>query len=413
MNSNAMLGDFSSTEVKEAISNAMLLSLNDKDGKAVDPNSTMGRVSAFMQMEKNKAQAISALSKTKKFAGHADNIVTEIYSAEDNIFRLAMFLKTAADISAQTGKAPTQADLEQAGNIARAAFLDYDIDAKAVRIARQTVLPFVSWAYAVTPLIGRMAVHQPWKIANVLLAYTVMEHILQEIGGGDDEDERLRSVAPEYIRERMFGGFGPFMHVRLPFLGDDKNPVYYRLGDYIPMASLARGQGPNAFMGIDWWPSFASPTGPFVSTILALVGGVDPFMGKPLSPPTDTAWEKFVDRAKYMGGQFTPNIPLVNPTTWSKVDEIVKGRSDRSENYGALQMARYAGLKMYDYNVDQAVVAQGRAYKAIMGEYQREIGTLRRAEARFENPDWEAFRTKQDELLVRMREELKKLKGEE
>ena len=412
MNSNAMLGDFSSTEVKEAISNAMILSLKDSDAKAADPDSTIGRVSAYMQMEKRKAQAMTTLSKTKKFAGHVDNMVTELYSAEDNIFRLAMFLKTAADISAQTGKAPTQSDLDQAGNVARAAFLDYDIDAKAVKIARQTVLPFVSWAYAIIPVVSRMAVHQPWKLANVMLAYTVMEHLLQEMGGGDDEDERLRSIAPEYIRERMFGGIGPYMHVRLPFLGDDKNPVYYRLGDYIPMAALARGQGPNAFMGVDWWPSFATPTGPFVSTLLALVGGVDPYTGKAIAAPTDTTWENLVKRAKYMQGQFTPNIPYVNATTWDKIDEIVKGRVDRTENYAALQMARYAGLKMYDYNVDQAAISQSKASRAIMSEYKQEIGKLRRAEARYESPDWEAFKLRQDELLIRMREEMAKAKGD-
>lgn len=413
MNSNAMLGDFSSSEVKEAISTAMISSLQDAEGKAIDPNSTMGRVSAYMNMEKNKAVAMQALAKTKKFANHTDNMVTELYSAEDNIFRLAMFLKTAADISAQTGKAPTQADLDQAGNVARAAFLDYDIDAKAVKIARQTVMPFVSWTYAIIPLVARMAVHQPWKIANVMLAYTIIEHLLQEAAGGEEEDERLRKVGPEYIRDRMFGGLGPYMHVRLPFLGDDKNPVYYRLGDYIPMAALARGQGPNAFMGIDWWPSFATPTGPFVSAILAMVGGVDPYTGKPISPPTDDTLESLWKRSKYVASQMVlPPWASIDETASKKMDAILKGRTDRTENYAALQMARYAGLKLYDYNVDQAKVAQTRAAKAIMSEYKREIGKLRRAEARFENPDWEAFREKQDDLLLRMREEMAKAKGD-
>ena len=413
MNSNAMLGDFSSSEVKEAISTAMISSLQDAEGKAIDPNSTMGRVSAYMNMEKNKAVAMKALAKTKKFANHTDNMVTELYSAEDNIFRLAMFLKTAADISAQTGKAPTQADLDQAGNVARAAFLDYDIDAKAVKIARQTVMPFVSWTYAIIPLVARMAVHQPWKIANVMLAYTIIEHLLQEAAGGEEEDERLRKVGPEYIRDRMFGGLGPYMHVRLPFLGDDKNPVYYRLGDYIPMAALARGQGPNAFMGIDWWPSFATPTGPFVSAILAMVGGVDPYTGKPISSPTDDTLESLWKRSKYVASQMVlPPWASIDETASKKMDAILKGRTDRTENYAALQMARYAGLKLYDYNVDQAKVAQTRAAKAIMSEYKREIGKLRRAEARFENPDWEAFREKQDDLLLRMREEMAKAKGD-
>jgi hypothetical protein len=189
--------------------------------------------------------------------------------------------------------------------------------------------------------------------------------------------------------------------------------VYYRLGDYIPMAALARGQGPNAFMGIDWWPSFATPTGPFVSAILAMVGGVDPYTGKPISSPTDDTLESLWKRSRYVASQMVlPPWASIDETASKKMDAILKGRTDRTENYAALQMARYAGLKLYDYNVNQAKVAQTRAAKAIMSEYKREIGKLRRAEARFENPDWEAFREKQDDLLLRMREEMAKAKGD-
>lgn len=400
MNSNAMLGDFSSAEVKEALHDAMVKSLREGASPSV-----LGRVATWFGYERSKAEAIKRLVGSK--LDRADQIVTEVYSAEDNVFRLAAFMKFAADSAAQNGTP----DLQGAGNFAREAFLDYDIDSKAVRIARQTVLPFVSWTYAIIPVLGRIAVHKPWQLANYLLAYMIIEHALQEMGGGDDEDERARKVGPEYVRERMFG-YGPYMHVRVPFLGDDKNPVYYRLGDYNPMASLARGL-PNGFMGQDWWPSAATPTGPLMSFALAAVGGIDPYTGKPLSPPTDTQWEKFADRAKYMAGQFMPNYPI-NPSQWDKVAEISKGgRTDRTDNYAALQMARWAGLKVYDYNVDAAAVAQSRAAKAVMSEYKQEIGKLRRAEARLETPDWDAFREKQAELLQRMREEMAKAKGEE
>jgi len=415
VNSNAMLGDFSSVEVKQALSDALMASVKETSGKKMDPDSTIGRVASFMQMEKNKSMALKALTATGKYAKRADHAITEMYAAEDNIFRLALFLKSAADISAQTGKAPTQADLATAGNMAREGFLDYDIDAKAVKIARQTVLPFVSWTYAIIPVISRMAVHQPWKIANVLLAYTVMEHLLQEMGGGDEEDERLRKVGPEYIRERMFfGKFGPYVHVRIPFLGDDNNPVYYRLGDYMPMTALTRGQGPNAFLGQEWWPSAATPTGPYVSTILAAVAGVDPYTGKPLGSPTDTQLEALITRAKYLGSQLIlPPWASLDDNAMDKLKAITNQRTDRTENFAALQMARFAGLKLYDYNVDQAAVAQQRAARAIMSEFKQEIGKLRRAEARFENPDWETFKLRQDELLIRMREEMAKAKGEE
>jgi hypothetical protein len=406
MNSNASQGDFSSTEVKKALYDAMEKTVSG------DTTSLTARLAAFAKLEKSKAEAVEKLvGKAGNVAERIDRVATELYSAEDNVFRLAAFLKFAADRAAQnsTGVA-SNADLQAAGDHAREAFLDYDIDSKAVRIGRQTVLPFISWTYAIIPVLGRIAVHQPWKIANLMLAYAILEHVMQEVAGGDEEDERLRRAAPEQFRERMFG-FGPYMHIRIPFLGSDKQPVYYKLGDYIPMSGLTRTQ-PNGLLGQDWFPSSITPTGPFVSTIAAAVLGVDPYTGRALSSPTDTNWEKFSDRAKAVGGQFVPQVG-VDLLRWDRVDDIIKGRTDKPANFEAMQMARWAGLKLYEFDVAESGAQQARAAKAIMTEYQTEIRKIARAEARYERPDWDSFNQRQAELIERMTEKMAKAKGEE
>jgi hypothetical protein len=406
MNSNASQGDFSSTEVKKALYDAM--------EKTVSGNTTSltARLAAFAKLEKSKAEAVEKLvGKAGNVAERIDRVATELYSAEDNVFRLAAFLKFAADRAAQnsTGVA-SNADLQAAGDHAREAFLDYDIDSKAVRIGRQTVLPFISWTYAIIPVLGRIAVHQPWKIANLMLAYAILEHVMQEVAGGDEEDEKLRKAAPEQFRERMFG-FGPYMHIRIPFLGSDKQPVYYKLGDYIPMSGLTRTQ-PNGLLGQDWYPSSITPTGPFVSTVAAAVLGVDPYTGRELSTPTDSNWEKFADRAKAVGGQFVPQVG-VDLLRWDRVNDIVKGRADKAANFEAMQMARWAGLKLYEFDVAESGAQQARAARAIMTEYQTEIRKIARAEARYERPDWDSFNQRQAELIKRMTEKMAKAKGEE
>jgi hypothetical protein len=403
MSSHASQGDFSSTEVKKALYDAMEKSITG------DTESLTARLAAFAKFDKAKAEAAVKYAQGK--VERADQFATEVYAAEDNVFRLAAFLKFAADKASQnsTGTA-SKADLQAAGDFAREAFLDYDIDSKAVRIGRQTVLPFISWTYAIIPVLGRIAVHQPWKIANLLLAYTILEHVMQEVAGGDEEDEKLRKTAPEQYRERMFG-FGPYMHIRIPFLGSDKQPVYYKLGDYIPMAGLTRTQ-PNGLMGQDWFPSSVTPTGPFVSTIASAVLGVDSYTGKPLSSPTDSNWEKFIDRSKAVTGQFLPQVG-VDLLKWDRVADIAKGRQDKAENFEAMQMARWAGLKLYEFDVAESQAQQSRAAKAIMTEYQKEIRKVARAEARYERPDWESFNKRQTELLARMQTEVAKAKGEE
>lgn len=405
MNSNAMVGDFSAAEVKQALYEAMKTSLDDGQPTIA------GRLAAFAKLEKAKAQAAEKLSKAGEYAGRADELMTATYAAEDNVFRLAAFLKRAADLAAQRGDGrPTQEDLQKAGDFARWAFLDYDIDSRAVRLARQSVLPFISWTYAVIPVLAKVAVHQPWKIANVLLAYAILEHVMQEVMGGDEEDERLRKAGPEYVRDRMFGfGFGPYVHIRLPF-GDDKNPVYYRLGDYMPWTNVARGQ-PNGFMGQDWFPSAITPTGPFVSTVLTAMAGVDPYFGKPLNPPTDSMWQVFLTRSREMLGQAAPPV-LLDLARGERLADMVKGRVDKPGGFETLQMARWLGLKAYSFNEDQGKAAQSKAAGAITAEYRKELGRVRRAEARYEDPDWEGLAEKQRELLARLQDELDELRGE-
>ena len=59
---------------------------------------------------------------------------TQLYAAGDNIFRLAAFIKTAGDMASKENlKVPNQRMFEEAGNFARYAFLDYDIDAPAAK----------------------------------------------------------------------------------------------------------------------------------------------------------------------------------------------------------------------------------------------------------------------------------------
>jgi hypothetical protein len=232
-------------------------------------------------------------------------------------------------------------------------------------------------------------------------------------GDDDEEDEAKRKVGPEWARDRLLMGYGPHASIRVPFMGDDKNPVFYNVGKYMVPSSFG-DRVPNGFMGQDWWPSFITPGGPFISAAVAVVGGVDPFNASPLSPPTASNWEALAARAKYMQSLFVPNVPVpfLAQREFEKMQEQL-GRTDKTDNHAELYFARLAGLRLQDYNVDQAKITQFRAAKAIMGEYKQEIGKLRRAEARLENPDWDAFREKQTELLQRMQEEMAKARGEE
>lgn len=401
MDSGAMLGDYSSAEVKQSLYDAWRANMDNQS-----ETSLMKRLAAWSNYEKSKSQKLVQLA--KKAGKTLDDIATETYAAEDNVFRLAAFLTKVGDLQAEQRKATATPDMfRTAGNFARTAFLDYDIDSKAVQVLRQSFLPFVSWAYAITPVLARMALHQPWKIANVVMAYYLIEAAMAAMAGGDDEEERKRDPK---LRERLFAGFGPHMYIRLPF-GDSSNPVYYKLGDYVPFASLTKGL-PNGLMGQSWIPSFVSPSGPLVSGIIGLVAGVDPYTGKPIHQPTDTDWDKFVNASKFAYDTAMP--PAVSSRNWEKARDVLSGKTTEiGKEPSSLVFARMLGLKMYDFDEDESAATQSKALKAIKRDFKAAMNRAKKDEYRNGYPDYEALDEELGTLQERMDERIEELYGEE
>ena len=401
-NSGALLGDYSSSEVKQALYDAWKANMSpDND------TSLIRRMTGFAGYEKAKSSALVKLA--GKGAEQLDKVAMEAYAAEDNIFRLAAFLTKAADLQTMRGEAAaSEQTMRDAGQFAKEAFLDYDIDSKAVRVLRQSVMPFISWTYAITPVLARIALHQPWKLANVLMAYYLLERGMALMGGDDDEEQR--KVGPEYVRDRMWG-FGPYMHVRIPFLGNDQNPVYYRLGDYFPMATLFKSL-PNGPAGQSWIPSAITPSGPFVSAIVGLVAGVDPYTGKGIHEATDTDLDKLWNSTKYAYDIAMP--PAVSSRNLARAGDVLSGTTGVT---GALPsgyvFARMMGLKLYDYNVDESQAMQEFAAARIEREFKMAMTKAKREEMRKGVPDYAALDEELAELERRMEERIAAARGGE
>ena len=404
MNSGAMLGNFSSAEVKQSLYDAWKENMNP-----ANDNSLLKRLAAFTNYEKSKAQRVVQLA--TKLGKKADTYATELYAAEDNVFRLAAFLTKAGDLQVRdktTTATPEQ--LRAAGDFARKAFLDYDIDSKAVRILRQSVVPFISWPYAVAPVLGRIALHQPWKIANILMAYYLLEVGMAAMGDGDDEE--LRKAGPEYMRERMFfGSFGPRMFVRIPFMGDAENPVYYKLGDYVPFASMTKGL-PNGLFGQSWIPSAITPSGPLVSAISGLLLGVDPYTGKDIHKPTDSEWDKLINSGKFAYDTVMP--PAVSSANLGKVKDIAQEKQGiTGKEPSNLVFARMLGLKLYDYNVEESLAIQDKVVKGVERDFKAAMRKAKQEEYRKGYPDYEALDAELDKLQERMDKRIAEIRGEE
>ena len=392
--SGAVLGQFSSSEVKKTV--------YDKLNQAITPDSDSSYIT--------KLKTFSSYERAKAQLAKYDSKASEIYAAEDNVFRLAAFLNTAGNIQLRDGSKSLDAkQLEEAGLAGRKMFLDYDIDARAIRAMRQSFMPFISWSYAIMPVLGRIAIEKPWAMANVLMTYALMQAAL---GGGEEEEEK-RKMAPDYLRDRAWGGLGPYMHMRLPFLGDDENPVYFNLGKYIPMFTLFQPPpGETKLAGQEWVPGFATPSGPLV-TLLSAMNGFDPFTGKPMHDPTDTQWDKLVNTGKAVYNTMAP--AAVNANFWKNVGDLAEGATGPTGvEKSALFLARnLGGLGLYQFNVDESAFYQRKEVKNLKREFNTAIAKAKRAEYSKGYPDYEALDAELDDLRTRLQEEIAKARGEE
>jgi hypothetical protein len=403
MNSGAMLGDFSSIEVKRSLYEAYKASAATNE-----PTGVYDQLRGWASTELAKRDK---LAKWVKEGGKTDDRITAFYAAEDNAFRLAAFLSKAGEIATTKGKTYlTPTEFKKAGDYARFAFLDYDIDSKAVKVMRQSVLPFVSWSYAIMPVLGHIALHKPWKLVNVLLAYSILDAAM-----GGDEDDEVRKGGPEKFQSRLWG-VGPHAYIRLPGLGDDQNPVYFKLGAYIPTGNWFDKQ-PQGFLGINNWPQPVSPGGPFTNAIIGLMGGVDPYTGKPLSAPTDSTWEEVGDRAKFMAQTFTP--PWA-PTAADVATKAMGGQGKpelgiTGNPVGNLDAAqKFLGLQVHSFNTIEAGAVQAMAVRGINAEFDKEVAKMRRLSSQYKDlaEAQIAFNARRDELLQRRDEWIRDLKGE-
>lgn len=400
--SGAVLGQFTNTEAKKFITQRLAENIRPENDRSL-----LEKLGAWAGVERDTEQLLARAARAGKLT---DNFFTEVYAAGDNVFRLAAFLNTAGNIQAAAGaQSLTDAQIREAGLAARKLFLDYDIDARWVRAARQSFLPFVSWAYAITPVLGRLAIEKPWTMVNMMAALGIMGSMLD---GGDDE---WRKKGPEQVRD-MFLGVVP-SYYRVPFMGDDENPVYYNLGKSIPFISLFQpAQGQAKLFGQDWFPSVLNPGGPYTSIISSVLFGTDAFTGKPLADATDTQLNKFLKGAEAVYNTMVPSI--ASTRLWGPEEgDIAKLLQNRKGPTGvepdALFIARTFGLSAYEFNRSETQFWQDAQVKKLKREFETVMNKAKRDEYAKGYPDYEALDEKLADLRTRLEGRINEIRGEE
>jgi hypothetical protein len=280
------------------------------------------------------------VEKTKQVVNFGKKYTTDqmekLYQFEDQVFRMAVYMD-------RLDKGYSQVD---AALDARKWFIDYDINAPVVKLAKRTFVPFVSYTYRVIPLLAEAATLRPHKFAK----WAAFGHAMNEGSAYLKEDktgEQIdRLTMREQQRKRMFGDVPvigdamPYTNIRIPFDDDEGNALYFDVSRWIPGGDIFEQR--ESSVGIPGVPSPLQPGGLYVDAIANFMFKTDPFTGQSLEDlgvDTDSTFEI----AKHFGSRIPPNMPFIKGTyaykKYEKAKSLKTGQVDSEQIYGSKYVA--------------------------------------------------------------------------
>jgi N12 class adenine-specific DNA methylase len=334
-------------------------------------------------------------SKTGQVVTKGAGALIDLYEAEDQVFRLAAWLKA---------KEGGSTDL-QAGKVARKSFLDYHINAPWVQMMRSTAFPFIAFTYRSVPMLAEIAAKKPWKLMKLGMVAGAINALGYMLSGGDEDDER--KLLPEEKAGRIWG-ITPKL-VRMPWNDASGSPVFLDVRRWIPVGDIFDTGATHAALPI--LPSM-QPGGPlmlFAEIALNKQG----FTGKSITLDTDTGAEQAQKFADYLYKAFAPNIAVLPGTyAWTGIANAGSGKTDSFGREQSLTQAVISsvGIKVGSYPKDVLQLNAQRKAQAEMMEIDRNITALKR-EYQKKGITADELQEKAADQMAKKRKVLEKLQG--
>jgi hypothetical protein len=329
-----------------------------------------------------------------------DQKMLNAYGAEDGLFRFALYMNDV-----KNGMTP-----EAAAKRAKTAFVDYNITAPAINAARNSVLPFIGYAYRALPLLARGIAERPWKAAKIALAWQGANALFSAMAGGNEDEERA-SMSGQ-VRN------APFM-MRMPITDSRGQARYLDTTKYIPGAdilggineAMRTGDAGEAIKGVG---NTFSMGGPMLDAYNLMKNQ------KPDAPPgLDTIWNEntpksrqWKDAGKFVYESLMPNNPVI-PGTYSgnKVGSAIMGKPDAYGRQDTVPGAIMSTLGVKTRPVDVKELQDKRRAKAEREENdaRRVISSARSKYRRggLSKAEFEEIRDEQAGVIKAVRQQFK------
>jgi hypothetical protein len=223
---------------------------------------------------------------------------------------------------------------EDARDYSQEFIFTYDDLPKGARLLRDYGMPFFSYTYKVVPVLAQTALKYPWRYAApATIAYTanaMMYAIAANLGGDDDDwwgkvlykyitDEEFRKKAKDLeanerrnLPEWMKGHSAILSTPKAIRMGIDEAtnlPMFLDISRIFPGGDLLDANNNSGGVALI---QPLTPSNPVLTSLVAMLGNKDLFLGKDVTNKTDTDEEKAVKRAAWLWKQITPAISVGN-----------------------------------------------------------------------------------------------------
>jgi len=327
------------------------------------------------------------------------------YQGEDTFFRYLIY-KDARE----RGLEP-----QEAVDYAQKYIFTYDDLPKGARRIRDFGIPFFSYTYKAAPALLHTALTHPVRMAAPAAVLWGINAAAYAIATGDDEDS-WQETLKKYLTDPEFRakarekeklerehlppwnkGTTALMTPKTIRLGMDevtKLPLFIDISRIIPGGDLFDAS-PNA--GGLPIPQPITPSHPIFTTMVAMLGNKDMFLGKEITDSNDTMGEKAAKRSAWLWTQLTPAITAGN-YHWNRgmnalaqanggevkwVPDVLGGDATGIGKDGNPVQPKYAamqtfGIKVRPMDLETAEAIEGSMKRKMIRDIDGEIKKLQR-----------------------------------
>lgn len=334
-----------------------------------------------------------------RWAKKADQAMLTAYQVEDEIFRMATYVRRVS-----LGDSP-----KEAARIAREQFIDYDIRAPWVNAARSTVLPFAGYPYRAIPNLAKAVIHRPWKLAKYITLGRMAIALGYMMAPGDDEEE-YRTMREDQQGSTVLGT--PRM-MRLPYRDEFGNPMFIDVRRWIPAGDVFDLHQANSAIPVPAWLQVGGP----IVLGLELAFNYKMFYQEEITNrDTDSLGEQFSKTADYLYKSWMPSaVYIPGSYYWDKAGTAWNGGRDiLGRPYSFPQaLLSSVGIKVQPHDVELGYAFRSRDLAAqarlITGEIRQVMSDYSRNMIDAEGRDEELARAKLK--LERLAEKQRELQG--